>query len=388
MYKPHTWVEINFDNMGKNIDIIRKKITDKHKIMPVIKADSYGFGAVEVARFLETQGIPMVAVSLLTEGIELRRAGVSIPILIFNYIPQANYDLIFHYNLTPTVYSPVVAKALNQTAVNWNKEIAVHLNLDTGLSRVGALSNEIDDLIESLKECSNLQVAGVYSHFALADSNDTAYTLEQYRTFNEGVQKIKAAGFEVMTHAANSAAFLRGIAVDCDYIRVGASVHGFSPDEQMLNLWLDEPMKPVISMKSIVGHIKTLPKGVCVSYGCTYTTSKETVVATIPVGYGDGLRRVWKQPPSVLVKGQRAPIIGRVCMDQCMIDITHIEGVKLEDEVVLCGTQGSDEIAVSEIAEWMGVLNYEFPTFIHRRVPRYYYKNNKLLASRGHVENL
>ncbi|QOR34039.1 alanine racemase [Clostridium sp. 'deep sea'] len=389
MYKPHTWVEINFDAMGKNLDIIKNKLNNNNKIMAVVKADAYGFGAVEVARYLTAKGVSALAVSVLSEGIELRRAGISIPIIIFNYIPEDNCDLVLHYDLTPTVYSCSFARALNASASRWGKQVDIHLNIDTGMSRLGVLSSELDTLLGCLKNFKYLNVSGVYSHFAVADFNDTGYTQTQHQQFNKEVEKVKSAGFKnVVTHMANSAALLRGIAVERDFVRVGAAIYGFYPNNKMQNLWMKEKIIPVLTMKTVVAHIKTLPKDVYVSYGCTYKTAKETVVATLPIGYADGYRRILSNKAEVLIGGRRASIIGTVTMDQCMVDVSHIKDVEVGDEVVLCGCQGREVISLAEMAEWTETINYEFPCLINRRVPRYYLKNNKLLVNRGHLDNL
>lgn len=389
MYKPHTWVEINFDAMGKNLDVIRSKLPDKCSVMAVVKADAYGFGAVEVSRYLIAKGVSALAVSVLSEGIELRRAGISGPILVFNYIPADNCDLIMHYNLTPTVYSPAFARELNKTAKSWGKPIDVHVNIDTGMSRLGVISKGLDNLLNCLHDLPFIKVAGVYSHFAVADDNDVTYTMTQYKLFKEIVAKINLSGYnDAVIHMANSAAMLRGIAIDCDYIRVGAALYGFQPDENMQDLWFQTKLEPVIAMKTVIGHLKTLPAGVPVSYGCTYITSGKTKVATLPVGYADGYRRILSNKAEVLIRGQRAPIIGTVCMDQCMVDVTDIEHVEVGDEVVLFGSQKRQQITLAEMAEWCNTINYEVPCLINRRVPRYYIKHGKTLVNRGHLDNL
>ena len=389
MYKPHTWVEINFDAMGNNLDIIKNKLTPNNKLMAVVKADAYGFGAVEVSRYLMAKGVSALAVSVLSEGIELRRAGISIPIIIFNYIPEDNCDLVLHYNLTPTIYSCSFAQALNQSASRWGKQLDVHINVDTGMSRLGVLSSELDNLLNCLKNYRYLNVSGVYSHFAVADFNDTTYTQVQHQQFANDVEKVREAGFKnVITHMANSAAILRGIAIERDFVRIGAAMYGFYPDNNMQDLWLKEEISPVLTMKTVIAHVKTLPKDVYVSYGCTYKTSKETVVATLPVGYADGYRRALSNKAEVLISGKRAPIIGTVTMDQCMVDVSHIKDVEVGDEVILCGCQGREQITMAEMAGWTDTINYEFSCLINRRVPRYYLKNGKLLVNRGHLDNL
>lgn len=389
MYKPHTWVEIDLDNMAYNLELLKEKLKNGSKIIGVVKADAYGFGAIEISRFLVSQGVDMLAVSVLTEGIELRRAGITIPILLFNYVGVDNYDLLFHYDLTPTVYSLPFALKLDEIAKSWNKVINVHLNVDTGMHRLGVLIENLPKFLQELKKCSYLNLKGVYSHFSTADEKDLTYTKKQLDKFIEAKEMVLKAGFSnVELHIANSAALMRDIAGGYDYVRIGAALYGFNPSEKMGRGKLREPLKNTLKFKTLVGHIKSLEEGAAISYGATFITERKTRVATLPIGYADGLRRSLSNIGEVLIQGKRAKIIGSIAMDQCMVDITDISSAKIGDEVVVIGKQGNDEISLTDIANLNNTISYEIPALINRRVPRYYNKNKRVLVIRGHVDNI
>lgn len=389
MYRPHTWVEIDLNNIQYNLNLIKSKLKNGSKIIGVVKADAYGFGAVEISRFLAANNVDMLAVSVLTEGIELRRAGITLPILLFNYVGVDNYDLLLHYDLTPTVYSLPFALKLNDVAKSWGKVIDVHLNVDTGMHRLGVLIKELPRFLDKIKRCEYLNLKGVYSHFSTADESDLSYTNNQLEQFIKAKNIVSKLGFKnIEFHIANSAAIMRDIACGYDYVRIGAALYGFNPSEKMGYGNLDSPLKNSLTFKTLIGHLKTLPKGAAISYGATYITHKDTKVATLPIGYADGLRRSLSNVGEVLIRGQRARIIGTVAMDQCMVDVTNIENVKVGDEVVVIGKQGQDEITLANVAKLNNTISYEVPALINRRVPRYYIKDNKTLVVRGHVDNI
>ena len=389
MYKPHTWVEIDLDNIKHNLNLIKAKLTNGSKIIGVVKADGYGYGSIEIARFLAANNVDMLAVSVLTEGIELRRAGITLPILLFNYVGVDNYDLLIHYDLTPTIYSLPFALKLNDVAKSWNKIMDVHLNIDTGMHRLGVLLKDLPNFLEKIKSCTYLNLKGLYSHFSTADENDLNYTKYQLNQFIKAREIILSLGFDkVEFHLANSAAMMREVAVGYDYVRVGAALYGFNPGENLNQGNLDAPIKSSLTFKTLIGHLKTLKKGAAIGYGATYITTKNTRIATLPVGYADGLRRSFSNMGEVLIRGQRARIVGTIAMDQCMVDVTGIKGVKVGDEVVVVGKQGNEEITLTDLAKLDNTISYELPALINRRVPRYYLKNNKVLVVRGHVDNI
>src|SRR6056297_788550 len=389
MYKPHTWVEIDLDNIKHNLNLIKAKLTNGSKIIGVVKADGYGYGSIEIARFLAANNVDMLAVSVLTEGIELRRAGITLPILLFNYVGVDNYDLLIHYDLTPTIYSLPFALKLNEVAKSWGKIMDVHLNIDTGMHRLGVLLKDLPNFLEKIKSCTYLNLKGLYSHFSTADENDLTYTKYQLSQFIKAREIILSLGFDkVEFHLANSAAMMREVAVGYDYVRVGAALYGFNPGENLNQGNLDAPIKSSLTFKTLIGHLKTLKKGAAIGYGATYITTKNTRIATLPVGYADGLRRSFSNMGEVLIRGQRARIVGTIAMDQCMVDVTGIKGVKVGDEVVIIGKQGNEEITLTDLAKLDNTISYELPALINRRVPRYYLKNNKVLVVRGHVDNI
>jgi len=265
----------------------------------------------------------------------------------------------------------------------------VHLNIDTGMHRLGVLLKDLPNFLEKIKSCTYLNLKGLYSHFSTADENDLNYTKYQLNQFIKAREIILSLGFDkVEFHLANSAAMMREVAVGYDYVRVGAALYGFNPGENLNQGNLDAPIKSSLTFKTLIGHLKTLKKGAAIGYGATYITTKNTRIATLPVGYADGLRRSFSNMGEVLIRGQRARIVGTIAMDQCMVDVTGIKGVKVGDEVVIIGKQGNEEITLTDLAKLDNTISYELPALINRRVPRYYLKNNKVLVVRGHVDNI
>jgi alanine racemase len=389
MYTPHTWVEVSFDNMAYNLNLLKEKLNTNTRIIGVVKADAYGFGAVEVSKFLVSFGIDMLAVSVLTEGIELRRAGIKVPILIFNYVGIENYDMLFEYDLTPTVCSLPFAKELNRVASLSNRVKKIHINIDTGMTRLGVAIEDLSSFLKELKVLGNLEIEGVYTHFSCADMDDDEYTNNQIDKFKQSCEMIQQVGIEgVSLHIANSAAVMKEIGCNYDFVRIGAAMYGFNPKENMLRCKLSKSLRGALSFKTIVGHLKRVKANTGVSYGATYVTNKDTIIATLPVGYADGVRRLLSNKGQVLINGQRANIIGTIAMDQMMVDVTDIKSVKVGDEVVIIGKQGDEEITLGDVAKLSDTISYEIASLISRRVPRYYIKKDKLFVARGHLENL
>ena len=342
------YAEINLDNICDNIKEARKNIQKDTKIMAIIKADAYGHGAVPVAKVLNPL-VDAYGIAIAEEGVELRRAGITKPILILGYTPEKMYDMILQYDLMPTVCDYIMAEKLSAKAMEYNKIVKVHMKLDTGMSRIGFMPEEesVKTIVE-ISKLPNLELDGIFSHFAKADEKDKTFSKEQLRKFRIITDAIEQAGVKIPTkHISNSAGIMELPEANLDMVRSGIATYGLYPSEEVQKEKL--PLKAAMSIYAYITMVKELEAGVPVGYGGTYVTTKKTRVATIPAGYGDGYPRALSNQGRVLVHGQYAPIIGRVCMDQFMVDVTHIDDVKTGDRAVLVGKEGDKEITLEEI---------------------------------------
>lgn len=365
-----SWVEIDLDAISANLRAYQRHVGPGVEIIAVVKANAYGHGAAPVARSALAAGATCLAVHRAIEGIELRQAGIEAPILLMGYTPPDCAELVVQYRLTPSLITQEFAQALSQRAAANGSVVPVHVKVDSGMSRYGLMPQEALDFLFSLDDLPGLKLEGIFTHFATADSADQTHVRQQLAVFRQVLQTCQQAGFEFpLVHACNSAAAMKLPEAHFNAIRPGIAMYGLKPS----NEW--EPvfeLQPVLSLKSHICRVRELPKGAGVSYGRTYITERPTLAALVPVGYGDGYHRILSNKGQVLVHGQRAPILGRVCMDQFVIDVSHIPSVKQEDEVVLIGQQGRAWIAAEEVAEWAGTINYEVTTALMPRLPRYY----------------
>ncbi len=365
-----TVITIDLGAAAANMRAICGAVGPQTKVAAVVKANAYGHGAVEIARTALKNGASSLAVAIPEEGVELREAGITAPVHILGTILPEEAELVVRHDLQPTVCSMEVARALNAAAAAQDKWLPVHLKLDTGMGRIGVREDrELDHFLDDFKRLRSVGLYGVFTHFANSDGADKGFALEQYRRFTAMVARIRRAGFDPMLHAANSAAIADLPETHLDMVRAGIMLYGYYPSS---NVRRDIPITPVMSLTSKVVYLKTLPAGVTVSYDRTYTTWRPTRVATIPVGYGDGYKRLLSNRGAVLLHGRRAPILGRICMDQCMVDVTEIPDVAAGDEVVLLGRQGKDHIDAEEIAAWAETISYEIPLSFTKRIPRVY----------------
>ena len=373
------WAEISLDNLAHNVREVRRITNEKAEITAVIKADAYGHGAINVASALIENGISRFAVSILDEGIELRESGVKIPILILGYTDPQIADEVLKYDMEQTVYSLDVAEALSKEAVKQNKIAKIHIKIDTGMNRIGLKpDDEAVQLIKKICALPNIQLIGVYTHFASADETDKTYTRNQYRKFEEICETIECEGIDTgMKHCSNSAAVVDLLEMHSDMVRTGILLYGLAPsnDVQLSKLLL----KQVMSLKVRISHVKEIEAGQCVSYGRKFTATKKTKVATLPIGYADGYTRMLSGKAEVLIKGYRAPIIGTICMDQCMADVTDIPDVCTGDEAVMFGEQDGNFISIDEVAAKLNTVNYEIVNMISKRIPRVYIKGGEIV---------
>ncbi len=363
-----TWVEIDLRAIGRNVRSMAELVGPGVELMAVLKADGYGHGAVKVAHTALHNGATWLGVACLGEALALRQAGIDAPILILGFTPpwQAR-DAVLH-DIATTVFSTEVAAALSRAAADLHRTARVHVKVDTGMGRLGLLPHEVLPFVHSLKVLPSLECEGIFTHMAAADAPDLSYTYMQLARFEEVLSALRGEHLlPRYIHAANSAATLRVPQSRYNMVRIGIALYGLNPSPDAP---LPREFKPALSFKCQIAQVKELPEGSYISYGCTFRTSRPSRIAVIPVGYADGFRRTPAHWGEVLVRGRRAPIVGRVCMDQTMIDVTDIPNVRSGDEVVLIGAQGDDSITVDEVARRLGTINYEVVSEILARVPR------------------
>jgi alanine racemase len=357
---------------------IRAFVPSDSKILAVVKANAYGHGSVDCSRFFLENGADMLAVATLSEAIELRVAGITAPILILGYTSPGQAESILRWKITPTVYTVECAKVLNDVAEKIGGTINIHIKLDTGLGRIGFQPNEASiEAITEIKRMPNINIQGIFTHFAVADS-DKAYTMKQFNVFKSFLDGLTERGIDIpIKHVSNSAAIIDFPKFSLDLVRPGCILYGLYPSGNGLR---DNPeLKPVMTLKTRVTHVKTVPHGTGLSYGLTYTTKNESCIGSLSVGYADGYSRTLSNNAEVWVGGGRAPVVGRVCMDQTMVDLTDVEIPAVGDHVTLFGDGCSGEPTAYDVAEWMGSITDEVVSSISRRVPRVYTEKGKVV---------
>lgn len=373
----HTYVKINLDAIAGNFAAVQKKAGVP--VMAVVKADAYGHGAVQVARILQGK-CAFFGVSSMVEALELRRAGLREPILILGKTPASAFSDAIRENIRPTIFCYEDALALSEAAVKLDKNAPFHFAVDTGMGRIGFQPTAEDaDLCAKIASLPGLVAEGLFSHFATADCADLSRAREQAKLFDDFDAMLKARGVKIpIRHLDNSAGIMN---FPCRYemVRSGIVTYGMYPSDEVDPKLLT--LTPALEWISHVTHVKTLPAGCPISYGGTYVTTGPTTIATIPVGYADGYRRNLSGRFHVLIHGKKAPILGRICMDQMMVDITNIPDVKPDDPVTLVGTDGDESITMEAISAMADSFNYEFACGISRRVPRFYYQNGTQMTA-------
>jgi len=372
-----TWVEINLDAIANNVKNIKKLIGDKKELMAVIKGNAYGHDILEIASVVLNNGATRLAVARLEEGIFLRKTGVTVPILVLGLTLKQQAELLVSYNITPTVCEYEMIEKLSESAIKKDKLIKVHLKVDTGMGRIGIFPHDILRFIKRARILKNVEVEGIFTHFSVADEKDKTYTERQFQKFMEVLTTLEKEGVRILIkHVGNSATFLDLPHMWLDLVRPGISIYGLFPSTEVQKTI---KLIPAHSFKTRIVFLKELSMGESIGYGRTYTTKKRrTKVASLPVGYADGYNRLLSNQGEVLVRGNRVSVIGRVCMDQTMIDVTDLPQVEIGDEVVLWGRQGQGEITVEEIADKIKTINYEV---VHmpdkKRVPKLFIKNGR-----------
>lgn len=371
MLRP-TWVEVDLGAIVHNVGEIKGYIGSRCKLMAVVKADGYGYGAAPCARAALRGGAEYLAVATADEGVALREAGITAPILVMGAsIPGCGEDRLVELGITQAISTPEMAGALAQAAARMNRKALVHVKIETGMGRTGIPPSEAIDYIAFLMDMPQIDVEGIFTHFPTAEEADKNYTREQFRKFMGLVEELETRGIEVppLKHVCNSGAILDLPEMHLDLVRAGSLVYGLYPSP-----YVKRPLslQPALSFKTRIVFLKEVAAGTGISYSLTYFTDRQTKIATLPVGYADGYRRELSNKGQVLVRGQRAPIVGRICMDQCLIDVGQVPGVVVGDEVVLIGRHGNEEVTATELAELSDTLSGAFTVGLGKRVPRLY----------------
>jgi alanine racemase len=383
---PLIWAEIDLNAIAANVRELRRVTRPEARLLVAVKANAYGHGLLEVARQALETGADALGVARMPEGLALRDAGIDAPVLVFGFTPPSDVEALVRHDLIQTVYTLDTARAYAERIGKSGGRLKVHLKVDTGMGRLGILPDsrryvepgmavsdhavqEVTD-IASLKE---LTLEGIFTHFASSDSADKSFAEQQFDTFMAFLGQLKRAGLEFeLRHAANSGAIIVMPHTHLDMVRAGVLLYGLYPSDEVDKSRIE--LTPVMTLKARIAHLKKVPAGFPVSYGMTHTTQAPTTIATVPVGYADGFNRRLSNRGHMLVRGQKAPIVGRVCMDLTMIDVGHIPGVVVEDEVVIVGRQANETITADELAGLLDTINYEITSAITARVPRVYLK--------------
>lgn len=379
-----TWAEISLNAIEHNYNVIRNKVADDTKVCCVIKADGYGHGAVELSQIYEKLGADFFAVSNIDEGIEIRKSGSKLPIVILGYTPVSEAENLAEYDISQAVFSLEYAKELSEKCVEEDCICKMHIKVDSGMSRIGFMCHEFprdEYSIEEICEACclpNLEVEGLFTHFCVSDEDAEGreFTNKQYENFIHVRDSLKKRGVDIsVVHCSNSGAIEDYPETCCDMVRAGIILYGLAPSSKLADR-LD--LVPAMTLKTVVAFVKEVQKGATISYGRTFTADRKMKIATVPIGYADGFIRQNAKDGYMMVNGKKAKIVGRICMDQTMLDVTDIEDVKTGDEVVVFGTGENGEPTADSLAENTGTINYETVCLVGKRVPRIYIKDGKI----------
>ncbi len=378
MEYPLAFARIDLDAIRHNIQTLKSRIPPKSKFMAVVKADGYGHGAVQVAKKALNSGGDWLGVARLEEALELRDAGIDAPILVFGYIHPDSLKTVVDKDLIATAYNLDMANTFSERATSFGKPVKLHLKIDTGMGRLGMIAKDNDNIltdIETICRLPYIEANGIYTHFAAADTPDILYTEDQIKAFTSLLSDLKKQGIEFeVRHAANSAGIINFPSSHLDMVRAGISLYGCYPSNK--NEASKINLKPAMTLNSVITSVKEVPKGFNVSYAMTHQTTKKTRLASVPLGYADGFSRGFSSNGFMLVNGKKAPIVGRVCMDQIMIDVGDIPNVAPGDEVVILGTQGNKSQSAEDLAQRINTINYEIVSALTARVKKIYFDSS------------
>ncbi|MGG7097947.1 alanine racemase [Clostridium sardiniense] len=377
------WAEIDLDKIAFNMRNI-KNVAGDREVIAVIKADAYGHGAVELAEVLLENGASRFAVAIITEAIELRESGIKASIMILGYTPIEFGEDLIKYDIEQTVYDLEYAKQLSEIALKMGKKAKIHIALDTGMGRIGFMPNEesLNEVLE-IASLDGIETVGIFTHFSTADEEDKEYTNYQFAKIQNFIKMLSNNGVNIpIKHVSNSGAIIDLPETYLDAVRAGIILYGYYPSNEVNKERLS--IEPALTLKAKIGHVKKLEKGMYVSYGRTFKTERDSIIATLPIGYADGYSRLLSGKAKVIVNGKFANVIGRICMDQCMIDVTDVGEVKVGDEVIILGEDRDLKFNADDMAELIGTINYDILCMIKHRVPRIYKKNNEIIKVKNY----
>ncbi|EOC99532.1 alanine racemase [Caldisalinibacter kiritimatiensis] len=380
------WAEINLDNLAHNIREVRRVTKEDTLITAVVKADGYGHGAAIAAKTFLNNGADRLAVATLSEALELRKEGINAPILILGYTPDSQFEKVIENDITQTIYTYEQGINISKAAHKVGKVGKIHVKIDTGMSRLGFVPNKssVEDIVKIAK-LSGIKIEGIFSHFAKADERDKSATNEQYKKFKWIIQELESKNINIpIKHISNSAAIIDLPQYNLDMVRAGIMLYGLYPSNEVNKKAVR--LKPAMTLKAKISHIKEVEKGTGISYGHVYITEKESKIGTLPIGYADGYTRILTNKAEVGIKGYKVPVIGRICMDQCMIDVSSIKDIKVGDEVILFGDGYNNSPHIDEVAEKLETINYEIVCMVSRRVPRVYIKQGDIVHIKDYLE--
>ncbi len=368
LHRP-TWAEIDLDALVGNLAVVRSR-TGPRPILAVVKADAYGHGAARIARTFEEEGIAWLGVALPEEGVELREAGVGRPIFVLGGFAPPQADLLLAHQLTPAIYRPDQVEALARAASNRGIRAAAHIKIDSGMGRLGVPAADLSAFLAALQPwAERIEIEGVFSHLSVADDPRDPYTTRQISVFHDAVETIRQAGMNPsLIHLANSAAVIDHPPAWLTLVRPGLILYGYPPSDRMSAV----SIHPVLSLRSRIIYVKEVPKGTSIGYGRTFIAERDCRIATLAIGYDDGLPRLLSNRGHILLGGRRAPIVGRISMDLTTVDISHLDGVALGDEAILLGSAGEEHLGADLLATWAGTIPWEILCGIGSRVPRLY----------------
>ncbi len=386
-----TWAEVNLDNLIHNYKQIRKQVNERSKIMCVVKADAYGHGTKYIIKELENLNVDWFAVSNIEEAIQLRNFGATKPILILGYTPVEMARTLYNYNISQAILSEDYAMRLIEECRKWGIFVKGHIKIDTGMSRIGFLAqnnSEIETSLNSISKISKykeIQIEGIFTHFSVSDDpiNGVEYTNKQFNNFNYVIKNLENCGIKIpLKHCCNSGGIIEYPNMHMDMVRAGIILYGLAPSNLLENK-LD--LRPVMTLKTVVSQLKEICEETSISYGRTFCSKNKMKIATVPIGYADGYSRDFSNNAYMIIDGKRAKIVGRVCMDQLMLDVSNIENVNESSIVTVFGESDGESISANELAKISNTINYEIVCLIGKRVPRIYYKNNREVGKLNYI---
>ncbi len=385
MIKRPAWVEVNLDNVVHNLNEVKRVVKEGTKICPVIKADAYKQGVMEIARTYIDEGVDMLAVAVLDEALEIRKELKDIPLLVLGYTPEESFGLAIENDITLTIYTYDQGLKINERCKLLDRYATLHIKVETGMNRLGFLPTEKsrDEIIE-LKKLERLGIEGIYTHMARADEYDKTAAKRQQRRFDDFYDMLAEKGLEIpLRHVSNSASIIDLPEFNYDMVRPGIMLTGLYPSDEVNKSNVE--LRQTITLKARIALIKTIQKGEGVSYGHKFLAHKEMRVGTLPLGYADGFSRLLSGKMEVSVNGVRCRILGRICMDQCVVDLTDLPDAKMGDEVIIYDDDRAKGLNIDQVADLLGTINYEIITMLDRRLPRLYMRNGEEVALRNYL---